>query len=810
MSFKARSELRARFRAFVSKKRWRIDRKLVVFVALLAPVSALAHVKWFSRDVGYADAPLSLSKVLSSSLIGLAILSMFTVAALALADDRLQRAGWYQRTLAYLRAREPLAPAVLRVATGLSLTLSWQAGVLLAPELLHSSPWVEWFQVLLILCAFDARTTPLTGAGILVLYILGINDYGLFHMLDYAAFLGVAYYLSFATGRVAVAKRFVKPALFGTTGLSLAWLAMEKLVFPHWSLVVLTDNPELTLGLPAEFFLVAAAMVEFSLGYLLFMGVLGRPLAALVTLVFFSTTAVFGKTEVIGHALLHGVLIVFMLEGTRGYFRPPFRLESRRWLRAVATGVLFALVFAGFVITYQRLAKTRHVPALHGRGEPRSLHEVRNGSAPGIRLRAEPASDGGWDLSFELENFTLGKTNEMAEHREGEGHIHLSVDGQPKAMVFTKRYHLPPLPAGEHCIAAELSTNEHRLYAIAGRSIRAEVNVVQTATGGSSQPGPSFTADDLIYFEPLPARLDTESGAPSKPLVELGRMLFYDARLSKNQDVSCAGCHPLESYGVDNLARSPGHLGQLGLRNTPTVYNAGHAIAQFWDGRAEDLEEQAMAPLLNPVEMALANAAEVIAVLSSMPGYRSAFAKAFPNEAPRITLRNVGVAIGAFERGLTTPGRFDSFLRGDPNALSAVEREGLRRFMDLGCATCHNGPALGGMSFQRVGLVVPYDTEGDAGRFGLTHKAADKRVFKVPSLRNILKTAPYFHDGRYERLEEAVTVMARHQLGKTLSTAEVDSIVAFLGSLTGEIPTAYIRRPELPASTAQTPAPRKK
>ena len=294
---------------------------------------------------------------------------------------------------------------------------------------------------------------------------------------------------------------------------------------------------------------------------------------------------------------------------------------------------------------------------------------------------------------------------------------------------------------------------------------------------------------------------------PSEALVDLGRMLYYDARMSKNHDIACNSCHKLDEYGVDHEPTSPGHKGQRGSRNSPTTYNAAAHIAQFWDGREPDVEHQAKGPPLNPVEMAMPSAQHVEKVLKSIPGYRKAFKAAFPGEDKPITFDNFGVAIGAFERGLVTKNSpFDKYLAGDVSALSSEQQEGLDLFVETGCTTCHSGALMGGMMYQKIGLVKPYET-ADVGREAVTHNAADNKVFKVPSLRNVDQTAPYFHDGSVATLPEAVRLMAWHQLGKKLDDDQIAKIVAFLKSTTGELPTAYIAKPELPASGPKTPPP---
>ena len=239
----------------------------------------------------------------------------------------------------------------------------------------------------------------------------------------------------------------------------------------------------------------------------------------------------------------------------------------------------------------------------------------------------------------------------------------------------------------------------------------------------------------------LPAFALRGDARPSDAEIALGRTLYFDPRLSKNHDISCASCHDLAAGGVDGEATSPGHKGVRGDRNSPTTLNAALHTTQFWDGREPDVEAQAKGPILNPVEMAMPDAATVVAVLESIPGYAPLFAAAFPGDAKPITYDHLGQAIGAFERGLLTPSPYDAFIAGDDSALNPAQLAGLEVFLDTGCTACHNGPAIGGNSFQKLGAVVPYET-ADPGRKKVTGNDADDKMFKVASLRNVTRTGP--------------------------------------------------------------------
>ena len=320
--------------------------------------------------------------------------------------------------------------------------------------------------------------------------------------------------------------------------------------------------------------------------------------------------------------------------------------------------------------------------------------------------------------------------------------------------------------------------------------------------GGGGSDDTAAAGPPSQQIKTLFGTMPREMTSPANPItpekVKLGRMLYYEDRLSASGDISCNSCHILDEYGVDGNATSPGHDGTLGARNSPTVYNAALQVAQFWDGRAADVEEQAKGPLLNPIEHGVKDEAELVAILKGIPGYAPLFAAAFPGEEDPITLDNVAKAIGAFERKLVTRGRWDRWLVGDGTALTVKERRGVETFMEVGCTTCHMGPNVGGSLFQKLGLVEPYPTD-DLGRYEVTKNEQDKYVFKVPLLRNVAETGPYMHDGSVDSLRTVVTLMAKHQLGKTLTPQQTDDILAFLEALTGKIPADYIAEPERPA-----------
>lgn len=296
-----------------------------------------------------------------------------------------------------------------------------------------------------------------------------------------------------------------------------------------------------------------------------------------------------------------------------------------------------------------------------------------------------------------------------------------------------------------------------------------------------------------MIFQPIASVAENPENPITEEKVKLGKMLYFDKRLSKDGNISCNSCHNLATAGVDNLPTSPGDDGGFGDRNSPTVLNAAHHFVQFWDGRNKDVEEQAGGPILNPVEMAIPSKEFLIERLKGVDMYKDMFAAAYPESNDPITYWNIQKAIAAFERTLTTPTRFDDYLKGDSKALTLAEKEGLKAFMDAGCITCHSGAAVGGNMFQKFGLYKDYwhytgSEHIDEGRFAVTKNEADKYIFKVPSLRNIHETGPYFHDGSVEDLAEAVKIMAEINANNKLSDEEVDKILTFLDALSGDLP----------------------
>ena len=310
-------------------------------------------------------------------------------------------------------------------------------------------------------------------------------------------------------------------------------------------------------------------------------------------------------------------------------------------------------------------------------------------------------------------------------------------------------------------------------------------------------------------FKPLPATAETADRPLTPSRVELGRALFFETRVSTDGKQSCAQCHQPMFYGTDALALSVGNQGKIVPRNVPSVLNTALQFAQHYGGNRVDVEEQAVKALPSGLAYGNADLASAEEKLRAIPGYRPMFEKAFPGEAEPVTAQNWGLAIGAFERTLLTPAPFDDYLKGNTSAIGPDAKRGLEKFMSYGCAGCHSGVVLGGQMFQKFGITENYweltgSTEKellqgrDKGRFHDTKDEADAFMFKVQQLRNVAVTPPYFHDGSVATLPEAVRIMAKLQLGRDLSAADVSDIVAFLETLTGEVPAQFANAPVLP------------
>jgi cytochrome c peroxidase len=328
----------------------------------------------------------------------------------------------------------------------------------------------------------------------------------------------------------------------------------------------------------------------------------------------------------------------------------------------------------------------------------------------------------------------------------------------------------------------------------------------------ASQDDSALLQQAQSLFRPLPANFATKEFPITPDRVALGRLLFFDPRISVDGTVSCSRCHQPTLYGTDALPLPVGNQNRVNPRNAPTVLNAAGEFVAHWRGDRVNVEDQAIKALVGPPSFGQPNFAAAMAKIEAIEGYLPMFQKAFPNEKNPITQENFGKAVGAYERTLVTPSPFDAYLKGNTHALSPLALAGLRKFIETGCATCHSGVDVGGGMYQKFGVLEDYwkatgSMKIDKGRFDVTNDVSDMYVFKVPSLRNVAMTAPYFHDGSVATLPEAVRIMGEVQLGKKLSPQDVTEIVAFLKTLTGTLPANFKTQVALPPGPFLTAKP---
>lgn len=315
--------------------------------------------------------------------------------------------------------------------------------------------------------------------------------------------------------------------------------------------------------------------------------------------------------------------------------------------------------------------------------------------------------------------------------------------------------------------------------------------------------------DDLMkkakeVLGPLPASMPSEQNLITPEKVKLGKILFYESRISIDGTVSCAKCHPISLYAADGLRKAIGNNCKENPRNSPTIFNAASQISAHWIGNRTSVEDQARQSVTGPPAFGMPSNESVEKVLKGMKEYVALFRVAFPGEKDPVTVDNLAKAIGAFERTLMTPAPFDAFVKGDPKALTEQQKRGLKTLFETGCMTCHFSPYVGGQMYQKFGVFEPYGNYTksltiDEGRYTVTKNPADKYVFKVPVLRNVAETPPYFHDGSVDKLEDAIRIMGKIQLLKELSKEQIADITTFFTSLTGQVPDDVMRVPLLPS-----------
>lgn len=451
--------------------------KYLVILLSLVPTLAQAHVKWFS-NYDFQQSPLQLSDLNHPVFWGLFLLSLLCLPLLVWSDIWAEKSKLYLRVTNYLDHYAEQGPLIMRVAMGAVLLMSWQGNTIIAPDLAITSPMWGWIQFALALLLLFKETTIITGLGMVVIYFIGLYNNGLFHMLDYVVYPAVGIYLAVSYSKNIKLRNLDLPVLYSGLGFSLCWVAFEKLLYPFWGLSVLAKAPALTMGLNHEFFLMSCAFIEFSLGFLLIICLLHRPLAIIVTLTFFTTTCFFGKTEIVGHTILHGALLVFIVKGPGHYYQAPIRWHKSPWMRSLFAVINFIILFAVMAFPYQMLAnkasaesKAKQAMMVHPK------LEVPSGvAAPEVQLHGMKDPNGGWNLHLMTKNFVFAPEKAGQEEVMGEGHAHLYVNGKKVARVYGNWFHLN-LDQGVNKVKVSLNTNLHKDYAVNGKIIENEIEL---------------------------------------------------------------------------------------------------------------------------------------------------------------------------------------------------------------------------------------------------------------------------------------------------------------------------------------------
>lgn len=461
---------------------------LTLFLAGICFIpEAEAHVKWFT-DGSYADRPLRLSEVTEGRFFyGLLALCLLVVILGVWLDSRISKSIWYIKIDTWLETRKSFAPIVLRVAAAMVLILSWQSNAMIVPTIPipKEYAWLGWFQFVLAFCLLIPKLVPIGGLGIVVIWIMGNITLHPFHMLDYLMIAGCGIYLIFSSLRNAKYHDLGVVILYATVGFSLCWVALEKFIYPNWALFLIKEHPKIAMGFNFNFFLESIGFVEFGLGFLLLICFLQRPLAITITIVFFITSSIFGKVEIIGHTMIHGALIVFLLEGPGKYYiklREKFKNVFRRMAFAAVT---FVALFACMVMGYSELANNKYEKKLeflakkpNNQGGQLELAGYPKSELPSIWMEIKKDAVSGYNIQFNTIkfNFTPDKIN--TEHVMGEGFVNLYVNGEKVSRVYCDKFHLDLKEPGTYEIVATLNTNMQSEYCVRGTPISAKENII--------------------------------------------------------------------------------------------------------------------------------------------------------------------------------------------------------------------------------------------------------------------------------------------------------------------------------------------
>ena len=452
-------------------------RYIMSLIAFFYSQASHAHVKWFS-DYSFDQVPLNLSSLNHTYFWGLFALSLISLPLLIWVDEIGDKSTFYSKFNQFFDRYSDQGPLIMRVTMGAVLLMSWQGDSIIAPEITITSPFCGWLQFIMALLLLFKETSIITGLGMMILYFIGIKNEGLFHMLDYMVYPAVGLYLVFSNLKNERFRNLDLPVLYSGLGFSLCWVAFEKMIYPFWGLAVLDKAPALTMGLPHDFFLLSCAFIEFTLGYLLIICLLHRPLAATITIVFFITTSFFGKTEVVGHTILHGALLVFIVRGPGHHYTAPIRFHKSLLFRNAFAIVNFIILFAVMAFPYEKMAKSVYEESMSKRNA--AVHQIfevpASGPVPKIMIHPMRDEHGGWNLHLMTENFKFLPATPDREDVLGEGHAHLYVNGKKVGRLYSEWSHIT-LPSGTNKVKVTINTNSHKDYFYNGEQVMSEVTL---------------------------------------------------------------------------------------------------------------------------------------------------------------------------------------------------------------------------------------------------------------------------------------------------------------------------------------------
>ena len=461
----------------IVKRHKQIVLPLVIAVALLLlanfPSTALAHVKWFS-NFSFVNRPLTLSQAMTPVYLGLVMLSTLVISGMVLIDRQLNQLKWYTQINDWLSAQKENSAPVMRAAMAAVLLISWASGSVLSPELTSETPLLIWLQFVIAILLIFKYSTPAAGLALLALYLLTGLEFGFFHLIDYTHYAGIGFYLFVSNHKNGRLRELGLPALYATIGFSLMWLGYEKLVYPSWALFLLAENPQLSLGLPPEFFLQSAAFVEIVLGYLLIIGLLERPLAAIITLVFFSTTLIFGKIEIIGHTPIHAALIIFLFSGAGTIYKPPIAIHTKTLWRTLFAAVNFIILTLIVGALYTSIAQWQYEAAISNDSTvPADIIDLSDETVIPQFATVEviPELDNRYNLHVTLDNWQFTPELTGGPTFPNAGHGHISLNGQEVGHLYGEWFYLGQLLPGQYELTITLHGNDHSLFVVGDKPL---------------------------------------------------------------------------------------------------------------------------------------------------------------------------------------------------------------------------------------------------------------------------------------------------------------------------------------------------